>query len=135
MKKLLLAVAATVSAVACAPAVYAATFITENAGPDGLRAFVFGHNDVGTASTFEDLITPSTPSAGFLSLSLREVAASAINNVEFTSVFLNSSAVSLFSTPSAVPKPAAWAMMIAGFGMVGGALRSQRKLTTSATFT
>jgi hypothetical protein len=35
---------------------------------------------------------------------------------------------------AAVPEPASWAMMIAGFGMVGGALRStRRRKTTVAT--
>jgi hypothetical protein len=38
--------------------------------------------------------------------------------------------------PSAVPEPATWAMMIAGFGLVGGSLRSARrgKLSALATF-
>ncbi len=31
------------------------------------------------------------------------------------------------TVPGAVPEPAAWAMMIGGFGMVGGALRSARR--------
>ena len=30
-----------------------------------------------------------------------------------------------------VPEPASWAMMVGGFGLVGGALRSRRKLTVS----
>lgn len=34
--------------------------------------------------------------------------------------------------PSAVPEPASWAMMIAGFGLTGGAIRSRRR-TFSAT--
>lgn len=34
----------------------------------------------------------------------------------------------------AVPEPAAWAMMIAGFGMVGGAMRRQKKVKTSVSF-
>jgi hypothetical protein len=33
------------------------------------------------------------------------------------------------SAPSAVPEPAAWAMMIAGFGLVGSTLRRRRVLT------
>lgn len=37
----------------------------------------------------------------------------------------------LVETPlAAVPEPASWAMMIAGFGMVGGALRTRRRLPT-----
>lgn len=35
--------------------------------------------------------------------------------------------------PGAVPEPASWAMMIAGFGMIGGAMR-RRKTTTSVSF-
>jgi hypothetical protein len=31
--------------------------------------------------------------------------------------------------PSAVPEPASWAMMLGGFGMLGGALRAQRRRT------
>jgi hypothetical protein len=30
-------------------------------------------------------------------------------------------------TPGAVPEPASWALMLGGFGMVGGAMRSRRK--------
>ena len=103
MKKVLLATVAAVSAVAFAPAANAATYITENPGPDGLRTFTFGNTDVGTAPTFDDLITFMTPMAGTLSLSLSEVAANAINNVEFTSVTLNGTPVNLFSAPGGEP--------------------------------
>ncbi len=42
------------------------------------------------------------------------------------------SAVFAYTTggPSAVPEPATWAMMIGGFGMVGGAMRYRRRKTT-----
>ncbi|SNS60605.1 PEP-CTERM protein-sorting domain-containing protein [Sphingomonas laterariae] len=36
------------------------------------------------------------------------------------------------TAPPAVPEPAAWAMMIAGFGLVGSALRRQRGVRTAA---
>lgn len=175
MKRLLLSAAATFSAVAFAPAANAATFITENQGSNGLRTYVFGNNDVGAAGTFDEIISFLTPAAGFLSLSLSEVAVNPINKVEFTSVTLNGTAVNLFSAPGdepdvgallslfnpgtsntlrvagthgrngmyggniafapgAVPNPAAWAMMIASFGLVGGALRCQKKVTTSVSF-
>lgn len=32
--------------------------------------------------------------------------------------------------PAAVPEPAAWALMIAGFGLVGGTMRSRRRVTS-----
>ncbi|MFM9978840.1 MAG: PEPxxWA-CTERM sorting domain-containing protein [Sphingomonadaceae bacterium] len=36
-------------------------------------------------------------------------------------------------TPGAVPEPATWAMMLAGFGLVGGAMRARRR-STSVSF-
>lgn len=52
--------------------------------------------------------------------------------------FTNNPAINAFETANfaagAVPEPAAWAMMIAGFGLIGGALRRQKKLTTSVSF-
>ncbi len=39
--------------------------------------------------------------------------------------------VSLDLTGGAVPEPASWAMMLGGFGMVGGAMRSRRKAALS----
>lgn len=35
-------------------------------------------------------------------------------------------------TPSAVPEPATWAMLIAGFGLAGGAMRTRRKAAVLA---
>lgn len=35
---------------------------------------------------------------------------------------------------AAVPEPASWAMMVAGFGLIGGAARRRRKVSTSVTF-
>jgi hypothetical protein len=36
------------------------------------------------------------------------------------------------SISAAVPEPASWALMITGFGLVGGALRSRRKVALTA---
>ena len=33
----------------------------------------------------------------------------------------------LFGEPTAVPEPATWAMMILGFGLIGGVLRARRR--------
>ena len=38
----------------------------------------------------------------------------------------------IFFNQSAVPEPASWALMILGFGLVGGVLRKQRKSTQLA---
>ena len=35
------------------------------------------------------------------------------------------------STPGGVPEPAAWAMMLAGFGLVGGAMRRREKMAVT----
>ncbi len=37
-----------------------------------------------------------------------------------------------FAPTSAVPEPATWAMMIAGFGVVGGAVRRRRPAALAA---
>jgi probable HAF family extracellular repeat protein len=37
-------------------------------------------------------------------------------------------------TPNAVPEPASWAMMIVGFGMVGGAMRRKRRQNVRYSF-
>ncbi len=38
------------------------------------------------------------------------------------------STISNFSAPGgAVPEPASWAMMVGGFSLIGGALRSRRR--------
>lgn len=55
-----------------------------------------------------------------------------------SATFTNLPATDAFETANfaaaAVPEPAAWAMMIGGFGMIGGALRRQKKITTSVKF-
>jgi hypothetical protein len=48
-----------------------------------------------------------------------------------------SSALTLSVPPagaSAVPEPASWAMMISGFGAIGGAMRRQRRVKTTVRF-
>ncbi len=37
-------------------------------------------------------------------------------------------------TATAVPEPASWAMLIGGFGLVGGAMRRRRKMTTNVSY-
>ena len=47
----------------------------------------------------------------------------------FTLNLARSSGAVLYSTgePGSVPEPASWALMLGGFGMIGGALRSQKR--------
>ncbi|GAA0487371.1 hypothetical protein GCM10009096_32810 [Parasphingorhabdus litoris] len=42
--------------------------------------------------------------------------------------------VRVLTAAPAVPEPATWAMMIGGFGLVGGALRRRRKMTTKVSY-
>ncbi len=55
-----------------------------------------------------------------------------------SATFDNVPAVNAFETANfaagAVPEPAAWAMMIGGFGMVGGAMRRRRSISTKVSF-
>jgi hypothetical protein len=52
-----------------------------------------------------------------------------INNVNGTS----GDAVLMADTVDSVPEPASWAMMITGFGLIGGALRRRRTTIATAT--
>ena len=56
----------------------------------------------------------------------------------FTSVTFsstgNSFEVDNLAVGGAVPEPATWAMMIVGFGLVGGAMRRSRKATARVTY-
>ncbi|QTD57022.1 PEPxxWA-CTERM sorting domain-containing protein [Parasphingorhabdus cellanae] len=42
--------------------------------------------------------------------------------------------VRVLTVATAVPEPASWAMMIGGFGLVGGAMRRRRKATTKVSY-
>jgi hypothetical protein len=42
--------------------------------------------------------------------------------------------LAFFGTVSAVPEPSTWAMMIGGFGLVGGAMRRRSRVKTTVSF-
>jgi hypothetical protein len=44
---------------------------------------------------------------------------------------LNRTAATFVATAAAVPEPASWALMLGGFGLVGGVMRMRRKATAS----
>lgn len=48
-------------------------------------------------------------------------------NYQFGGTLWKSTNVTLTPLAAAVPEPAAWMVMLGGFGMIGGALRSRRK--------
>jgi hypothetical protein len=50
-----------------------------------------------------------------------------------TEVFFDSHTGGAFSTAAAVPEPAAWALMLLGFGGLGAALRSSKRRATART--
>jgi hypothetical protein len=161
------------ASVASASAANAATIVVPNDGPDGTKTFALASTPNSTIGAFEEIFNFTLPSAGFLSLSLTDVAINPINNLEFTEILFNGTAVaaSFFSAPggepdlvfftglpagagsnsltvrgtnggngsfggslsftpatvAAIPEPATWAMMLGGFGMVGGAMRARRR--------
>lgn len=49
-------------------------------------------------------------------------------------VNLTQSPITINTTPGAVPEPASWAMLIAGFGMIGAAQRRRRRASLRVTF-
>ncbi len=111
MKKLAIAAMAAVALGALSPAAQAVVFNDLNQGPNGLRTFTFGDNDIGNGSSapgaFTRTFTFNTVETGTLSLNFGDVASSPVNNVEFTSANLNGTAVNLFSFVS-FPLPGAF---------------------------
>lgn len=90
----------------------------------------------GTILNFQDLTSPITGfsllgTSGFNGFDLSDVALTGgllsidLRGTQNTAGgFIN---LSLASATSAVPEPASWAMMIGGFGMIGGTMRHSRR--------
>ncbi len=112
-----------------------------------------GENTAGVVTTLDVLIdslltqfTITADNSGvfqspFQTASITFTATSALTNVRFiqsastqngfNDVLLDGITLGL-AQGGAVPEPAAWAMMLSGFGLVGGAMRSRRNKTTRA---
>jgi hypothetical protein len=56
-----------------------------------------------------------------------------LNSIQFVSTGIAFEVDDIIFTGSAVPEPATWAMMIGGFGMIGGAMRRAKRRATPAT--
>jgi hypothetical protein len=52
-----------------------------------------------------------------------------LNEVVYTAVSYHDLTFSATITPSAVPEPASWALMVGGLGIVGGMMRGRRRLS------
>jgi hypothetical protein len=82
--------------------------------------------------------TPLTLGSIFnLGLNLASTPASLSIQFNRTGASAFSSALTLSVPPvggNAVPETATWAMMISGFGLIGGAMRRQRKVKTTVRF-
>ena len=57
-----------------------------------------------------------------------------LSNVEFRTPGAANVSARFELLSNAVPEPSTWAMLILGFGVVGGALRSQRKVVSPVTY-
>lgn len=92
--------------------------------PGGLATYTFDGGASSTVRAFDNL-------AGFQTFTF--------NLVGLTSVRISSASpfaidnVVLDQGVGAVPEPAAWAMMIGGFGLVGGAVRRRRRSVSTIT--
>jgi hypothetical protein len=76
-------------------------------------------------STLIDGLAPTTSFTGLsLSYSFNLYHPILEGDVEGITVFTNNVSMSLVALPA--PEPATWAMMVAGFGLVGAAMRRQR---------
>jgi hypothetical protein len=54
-----------------------------------------------------------------------------ITRIEFAGGYLGARNIAILAEPGAIPEPATWGLLIAGFGLAGGALR-RRRLAVSA---
>jgi hypothetical protein len=88
--------------------------VGSNLGPYGVQVFSFG----AVAARYVRFDMSDCPQAG------GTYPSCAIGEVAFRSAVVN----------GAVPEPASWAMMIAGVGIAGGALRRRRSVKTTVSF-
>jgi hypothetical protein len=99
----------------------------DNAGSIALNGVATGVSLSGGATSNYSALHAFTLSSGFVA---------GINTLDFTVLDLGVATGlrvdSLVGTANAVPEPASWAMMIGGFGLLGGALR--RKQTARLSF-
>ena len=86
---------------------------------------LFGQNPGIHATTTVDFTTPLLAAGNH---QLKVFYADRENVAAYLSLSLNSQVV---VTAGSVPEPASWAMMLGGFGLVGGAMRSRRRASAS----
>jgi PEP-CTERM motif len=119
-----------------------ATILTERGAP-GTISDVFGICACGgsggkaLALAFQsDGSTPLTPSSKWdltRPITLREITAGPYNATEYLSPKLTALGwTAEFFSDVDVPEPATWALMLAGFGMAGGALRYRSRVRATA---
>jgi hypothetical protein len=103
---------------------------------NGIRAFGFDLAGFNNLSQSAVIINGQT--YGFNQLFPRDGFFGVVSDTPFTTVELRTTGfrgtdgfgvdnVTFSATAAAVPEPATWAMMIGGFGIVGGAMRSARR--------
>jgi PEP-CTERM motif len=91
-------------------------------------------NDGGSTTSFDALFGSNSlfnlvnsPAAGFTTFSTTATATEALTNLSFSfrqdPAFFRLDNISVTALNGAVPEPATWAMMLLGFGMVGGSMR------------
>ena len=89
------------------------------------------------SGTVSRTITNATTSSFLGFVSTGQLLSATLTAIQPTSGPLWSTANNLTlgtAAVAAVPEPASWAMMIGGFGIVGGSLRRKRKITTRVQF-
>lgn len=87
-------------------------------------------DDLGTGTVYGKIRIDGAASS--YTIELNQAAVDAINLAAkgFGPFTVGARLTALPSAPSGVPEPAAWALMLGGFGLMGGALRARRRRTT-----
>lgn len=90
-----------------------------------VKTYSGGSSTSGQLSAYAALFPPNNAGFTFDSFTADFTITDLATPATLDSSFLSYSIVS----PGAVPEPASWALMLGGFGMIGGALRTRRKTT------
>jgi PEP-CTERM motif len=87
------------------------------------------YNDLGSGTSFGSVVVTAATNNTIVSFNLNAAGLSALNAGRGTFVGFGGSVSTAVSNP--VPEPATWAMMLAGFGIVGGAMRRRQRTSVS----
>lgn len=110
---------------------YGDNFYEDYYGSLGTQLYLTSGKSYDIFAAFNLIVTPGS-SSGYIELNGLNTGTIGIDAPagDFTSQ--SGSFLGYAQTPAAVPEPATWAMLVAGFGLIGGSMRQRRALRVAA---